>query len=73
MALRNHLLVRDALRRDAALRDEYARVKEDFARRDLPDMDAYVAGKTPVLQRILASRGLSATELATIDAQNPTA
>jgi hypothetical protein len=34
-------------------------------------MDAYVAGKTPVLRRILASRGLSATELATIDAQNP--
>jgi GrpB-like predicted nucleotidyltransferase (UPF0157 family) len=72
VALRNHLLVRDALRQDAALRDEYARVKEDLARRDLPDMDAYVAGKTPVLQRILASRGLNATELAAIAAQNPT-
>ena len=45
LALRNHLGVRDLLRRDPALRDEYERVKRRLAA-SVGDMDVYVEGKS---------------------------
>ncbi|HEX6887191.1 MAG TPA: GrpB family protein [Candidatus Nanopelagicales bacterium] len=71
LALRNHRAVRDVLRADAGLRAEYARVKRGLAA-SAADMDAYVAGKSAVLQRVLAAAGLSAQEQAEILASQPT-
>ena len=70
LALRNHLAVRDLLRRDAQLRDEYSRLKLELAGREYADGNEYVADKSPVLQRILAAAGFGTDELAAIDALN---
>jgi len=69
-ALRNHLGLRDVLRRDDALRDEYARVKLALAGAGMDVID-YVAAKGVVVQKILKASGLlSDAELAAIDAAN---
>ena len=70
LALRNHLAVRDLLRRDARLRDAYGRLKIELAERDYADVDQYVIDKSPMIQRILAAAGLDAAERAAIDAMN---
>jgi GrpB-like predicted nucleotidyltransferase (UPF0157 family) len=70
LALRNHRAVRDVLRADARLRAEYAQVKLELAT-GAADMDAYVAGKNAVLQRILAAAGFSAQDRAVILASQP--
>ncbi|SDU62315.1 GrpB family protein [Jiangella alkaliphila] len=66
LALRNHLAVRDVLRRDAALRDEYAAVKRR-AGADAADIDDYGHRKNAMVQRLLAAAGLSAADRASID------
>ena len=70
LALRNHLAVRDLLRRDARLRDDYGRHKLGLAARDYDDVDQYVLDKSLVLQRILAAAGLGRDELNAIEAMN---
>lgn len=71
LALRNHLAVRDVLRRNADLRLRYGQLKVELASRDLADMDTYVAAKTPVLQEVLRSSGqFTPDELAAIAALN---
>ena len=62
LALRNHLAVRDVLRRNPELRDEYSVVKQDLTIKT-SDIDMYVSGKTEVLQRVLKLGGLSDEEL----------
>lgn len=69
LSLRNHLAVREVLRADAALRDEYAAVKQRLAR-EVDSIDAYVAGKSGVLQKVLARAGLGEAELRRIDGIN---
>jgi len=61
--VRNHLAVRDILRARPDLRDEYGAVKLALA--SLPDMDidTYVAGKSAVLQKVLAESALNEVEL----------
>lgn len=61
LALRNHLGVRDVLRRDAALRDEYATLKRAIAAQ-VDEVDRYVEAKSTVLSTILERAGLSAEE-----------
>ncbi len=61
--VRNHLAVRAVLRRRDDLRDEYAAVKLALAARPGMDIDTYLAGKTEVLQRVLAESDLTAREL----------
>ena len=56
--VRNHLAVRDVLRRHDALRDEYAAVKQALAADPDVSMDDYLAGKSEVLQRVLAESSL---------------
>ncbi len=73
LALRNHLAVRETLRSDPGLRDEYARVKTALAERDVETMDDYVAGKNAVLRKILEASGLSPEELEAVASANPTA
>jgi GrpB-like predicted nucleotidyltransferase (UPF0157 family) len=67
LALRNHLGVRDVLRSDAALREEYASVKKRVSA-TASDIDDYGRGKSAVVQRILAAAGLTETERASIAA-----
>jgi GrpB-like predicted nucleotidyltransferase (UPF0157 family) len=72
IALRNHVGVRDVLRRDAALRDEYAAVQLALVgraqsggggaeRRGL-GVGEYLAGRNEVVQRILERAGLGEEE-----------
>jgi GrpB-like predicted nucleotidyltransferase (UPF0157 family) len=70
LALRNHIAVRDLLRRDARLRDEYGQLKLELAGREYENSDQYVADKSPIIQRILAEAGLDAEDRAAIDAVN---
>lgn len=67
LALRNHLAVRDALRADPQLRDEYGEVKKCVGA-EAVDIYAYGAGKNAMVQRILESAGLSEGDRASIDA-----
>lgn len=72
LSLRNHLSVREVLRADAVLRDEYAAVKRTvgaLAR----NIDEYGQGKNEMVQKILAAAGLSDADRGSIDAnQVPT-
>lgn len=60
--VRNHLAVRDVLRTRSGLRDEYAAVKLELAADPAMDIDTYIAGKSTVLQRVLAESDLTADE-----------
>lgn len=51
---KRHLLFRDWLRAHPEDRDLYARTKEDLAREDWPDMNAYADAKSDVIAAILA-------------------
>ncbi|MFL6182730.1 MAG: GrpB family protein [Actinomycetes bacterium] len=65
VSLRNHLAVRDVLRRRPDLRDMYADAKRRAA--DVAaDLDDYTKRKSDVLQEILRVGGLSAEERAAI-------
>lgn len=65
LSLRNHRAVRDVLRADATLRDEYAAVKRAAGAR-AASIDEYGQAKTPVIQKILAAAGLTDPERASI-------
>lgn len=62
LQVRAHLAVRDVLRADAALRDRYAAVKSELAADATMDIDRYIAGKSEVLQEILAMSTLTEDE-----------
>jgi GrpB-like predicted nucleotidyltransferase (UPF0157 family) len=65
LSLRNHLAVRDVLRANAALRDEYGAVKKRVGAA-AEDIYAYGADKNDMVQRILAAAGLSDEDRASI-------
>ena len=52
--IERNLVFRDALRKHAAERERYERVKRDLAARDWPDMNAYADAKTQVIEEIIA-------------------
>jgi len=60
--LRNHLAVRRILRDRPDLRDRYAAVKLELASDPTMDIDRYLAGKSPILQEVLALSDLSDAE-----------
>lgn len=62
LSLRNHLAVRDVLRRRADLRDEYGAAKMALAADPDMDIETYIAGKSMVLQKVLAVAELTADE-----------
>jgi len=68
--VRNHLAVRDVLRRRADLRDEYGAVKAALAADPTMDIDRYLAGKSAVLQKVLAESDLTQAELREIRGLN---
>ncbi len=55
--VRNHLAVREVLRSRDDLRDAYASVKRALAADPEMDIDTYLAGKSAVLQQVLAASG----------------
>jgi GrpB-like predicted nucleotidyltransferase (UPF0157 family) len=69
LSLRNHLRLRDVLREDAVLRDEYAAVKRQ-AGAQAADIDEYGQLKSAVIQKILTAAGLTEAERASIAANN---
>jgi GrpB-like predicted nucleotidyltransferase (UPF0157 family) len=72
LSLRNHLAVRDILRTDPDLREQYAAVKRQ-AGATVANIDDYGRAKNATVQRILAAAGLTNAERAAIDAnQVPT-
>ncbi len=70
LSVRNHLAVRDVLRRRPDLRDQYGAVKLALAADPTMDIDTYIARKSPILQTILAESDLTPAELAEIFAVN---
>ncbi|REJ04677.1 GrpB family protein [Microbacterium bovistercoris] len=62
LQVRAHVAVRDALRADAGLRDRYAAVKAELSADPSMDIDRYIAGKSDVLQDVLAVSSLTEDE-----------
>jgi len=69
LSLRNHLGVREVLRADPHLRDEYSAIKRQLAAQT-GDIEIYVAGKTDIVRRILERAGLNSSELDEIEGIN---
>ena len=69
LSLRNHLAVRDVLRRRPDLRDAYADAKQRAAE-TAADLDDYTKRKSDVLQEVLRIGGISEEERAAILALN---
>jgi GrpB-like predicted nucleotidyltransferase (UPF0157 family) len=67
LSLRNHLAVREILRADPELREQYAAVKRRVGA-DAANIDDYGRGKNAMIQQILAAAGLTDAERAAIDA-----
>ena len=65
LALRNHLAVRETLRANTRLRDEYSVVKRTVGAW-AADIFEYGGGKNDMVQRILSEAGLSQEELTSI-------
>jgi len=66
LSLRNHLAVRDILRLEPGLKEEYADVKRRVGA-VATNIEEYGQGKNAIVQRILAAAGLTETERASID------
>lgn len=60
--VRNHLAVRDILRRSVELRDQYAEVKLSLASDAAIAIETYIARKSEVLQKVLAESELTEDE-----------
>jgi GrpB-like predicted nucleotidyltransferase (UPF0157 family) len=69
--LRNHLAIRNHLRRHPEAADAYAALKRRLAA-DAPDIDAYVVGKTDMIISFLRAEGIDEATLAAIEAANKT-
>ena len=67
LSLRNHIAVRDILRADPDLREQYAAVKREVGAA-AANIDDYGRGKNAMVQQILAAAGLTAAERASIGA-----
>lgn len=70
LALRNHIAVRDLLRKDEVLRKKYEAVKVGLARVEGITVDEYSMRKTEVLGEILEKAGFSKKERDEIKGNN---
>jgi GrpB-like predicted nucleotidyltransferase (UPF0157 family) len=70
LALRNHLAVRDYLRKHSDIAAEYGALKKRLARRFHHDIDGYLEGKTNFILGILRTAGFRREELEIIDGIN---
>ncbi len=58
----SYLGFRDALRADAALRDNYAALKHELAARYPPDRERYIEGKTSFVDAVVRAAGMERDE-----------
>jgi GrpB-like predicted nucleotidyltransferase (UPF0157 family) len=65
-ALANHLAVREVLRRDSQLREEYGNLKLQLAKSEHADIGAYGEKKSAILMKVLKASDLSEEKLASI-------
>ncbi len=70
LALKNHLLFRDALRRDEALLQQYANLKRSLTENSKTKKEEYTIRKTDFILSVLAQAGLSQQELQDIADSN---
>lgn len=69
LPLRNHLLLREALRTDASAREGYSMLKRRLAAQGL-DVDEYCRAKTDYILSLLRDRGMTSAELGSISSEN---
>jgi GrpB-like predicted nucleotidyltransferase (UPF0157 family) len=69
LSLRNHLIVRGALRQSAALRDEYSALKLELADK-VGTLREYTEAKSDLLGRVLLDGGMTVDEVAEIERIN---
>lgn len=74
-AFKNHILLRNHLRTNPQVREQYGNLKMRLAEEFAGNIDGYCEAKTPFILQILGSQGLSSTELLEISDANkiPTA
>ncbi len=70
LALRNHLLFRDALLQDKSLVMQYARLKERLSGLNGISRESYTQQKTEFILEVLRNQGLPDVELSAIRAAN---
>lgn len=70
ISLRNHICLRDALRTNDSLRDEYANLKKKLAMQFPESIDDYVEGKTEFILEILSRFGYGPDSLEAIRVAN---
>ena len=63
MPHRNYLALRDTLRREPALRDEYGAVKLEASKSEYDNVMQYAAKKNDVVRKILRKAGWSEEEI----------
>lgn len=69
---KSHLFVRDTLIQRPELAEEYALLKTDLAGRYAADRDAYLQGKAPFIERVLAmARGIGQETSPCVDKRTP--
>jgi GrpB-like predicted nucleotidyltransferase (UPF0157 family) len=70
LALKNHLLLRDILRMQPALKENYAALKLQLSVANKYSREKYVKGKTDFIISLLSANGLSSEEITIIKNQN---
>lgn len=70
VAFKNHILLRDRLRRDGSARARYSRLKKDLANQFPDSTFDYVEGKTALILEILGQEGVGSSDLGSIQQAN---
>jgi GrpB-like predicted nucleotidyltransferase (UPF0157 family) len=70
VSLQNHLLLRNYLRANADVANQYSAIKTELASRYADDIDSYIEGKTAFIVDILNKCGMATTYLNEIVAAN---
>jgi GrpB-like predicted nucleotidyltransferase (UPF0157 family) len=70
LALKNHIVFRDALLRDTTLVQQYATLKQALAASTGMNREKYTKAKTDFILAVLAANGFTETELAEIATAN---
>ena len=70
LALRNHLMVRDHLRRDPTARQRYAELKYELALNQGDSRERYTAGKTALILEMLQANGMGQEQMRAIHSVN---
>ena len=70
LAVRNHLALRDRLRKDPEARKKYGDLKKDLAQRHPDSIDLYVEGKTAFILSMLEENGIESAELEKVRQSN---